>query len=717
MIEDDGEISGFYSDAEGSVDDGNSILNPCIAHGIEVQGKAHNDLVKKSIMPNGLENYNVLHDAGEDNEADQYTEEEDPCCYNTPSFTPEKVATLSPSPCLLHTLSENKERTEGPSQEPACLLSSETSCPDSEVKNKMVLQGTSLVHNKARKLRRKHHLKTHDKPIMRGVPAIEQSRELPVCLLYPGFFSLSEEMASVEVKFSVESKDWLLHNKETIPKSSTFMKGKPMQLTKEDTSQSDVLGERKACIDMDVDKSRSEDMCKHDILAGYVSKEDGVLDNHHAQKQELDVYSMSDANRKGLGMDPKNPFSNKIEAEQIEIREANMSEQPTHFLVWLATLIIHALGYLLKFMLRLPIRLISVCYHSYLFALNVFDYILQAKVKATETDTKVYNDTANLDLGITERVSTMQPTIATGAKRLACGCLTATYAVMILSFLFISAFIFSFFVVKGFVYEPVQMNRDLYFDYTKRLPVASIDFSSSKMYPEADSMLKRMLLPARRFRATVLLILPESDFNKKLGIFQVTAELLSVTGQVLVSTTQPCMLRFRSTMLQHIKSVLMAIPLLTGLYSETQTLSVTLEWQEKRAFSSASVRVVLAPRAGRPLLTGLPELYGAEIHVNSEISWWLSIIGGWRWTLSVWIGLIVFVGEVVFILCLCRQFLLPDLGILLSTVSTSVRQRDFHKVKAACLGQKLISKAALEVMSTSSEHSDLVSEDVGFVKS
>ncbi|KAI5076011.1 hypothetical protein GOP47_0008076 [Adiantum capillus-veneris] len=105
----------------------------------------------------------------------------------------------------------------------------------------------------------------------------------------------------------------------------------------------------------------------------------------------------------------------------------------------------------------------------------------------------------------------------------------------------------------------------------------------------------------------------------------VTAEVISGKGQVLLSKTQPCMLQFRSTALQHVKAVFMAIPLLAGSYLETQTLAVSsLKWQEQNTFSSTALRVVLAPRAGRPLLTGLPELYEAGVRLESDLPWWLS---------------------------------------------------------------------------------------------
>eukprot|EP00250_Pteridium_aquilinum_P011084 c19828_g1_i1 orf=127-2145(+) len=472
-------------------------------------------------------------------------------------------------------------------------------------------------------------------------------------------------------------------------------KAKPLQLAnRELVSKSDVTRVQRTWRDIDVGSDTPFNLPKSDVSAVF----DVVGDN-----QEQHVRGTSDARRRGFGTD-----CDGIKAEEMDEEKGGLNRERMPFLAWFAGVSIHALQFQFKFMFGLLFSLVYAWYHSFRFALNPINYMLQAKVKATEAHGKDY---VTLGPKIKKRVfSSVQPTFATGARRLAFGCLTALYTTIMLTFLFVASLALSFCVVKGFVHEPVQLYEYLYLDYTKPLPVASVDFASSKMYLDTGSMIKRIVCRTIKFQATVFLTVPESEFNKELGIFQVTAELLSATGQVLLSRTQPCMLRFKSTALQHAKSFLMAIPLLTGFYSETQTLAVSsLEWQEQRSFSFAAVRVMLAPRAGRPLHMGLPELYEAGLSVKSELPWWVSFIGHWRWTLSVWLGLALFVGIVVLVMCLCNQFLLPDLGRVFPVVADGLVQRNFNKVKAACLKhEKVITERALEAMPPGGEQTEFV---------
>ena len=145
--------------------------------------------------------------------------------------------------------------------------------------------------------------------------------------------------------------------------------------------------------------------------------------------------------------------------------------------------------------------------------------------------------------------------------------------------------------------------------------------------------------------------------------------------------SQPCMLHFRSTLLQYTRSILMSIPVLTGICSETQTLALSiLEWQEERHFQSEGIKLLLAPRAGFTLGRGLPEMYKAEIYVKSEIPWWFSFMG-WRWTFCVWIALIIFLGEVVLILGLFRCLLLPDFASFYTSCIKTINGKQKSSVK------------------------------------
>ena len=62
----------------------------------------------------------------------------------------------------------------------------------------------------------------------------------------------------------------------------------------------------------------------------------------------------------------------------------------------------------------------------------------------------------------------------------------------------------------GFLVEkPLHLDMNLSFDYTRSCPVAEVAFP------------QRLVPPGRNLKSAVSLILPESDYNRKLGIFQV----------------------------------------------------------------------------------------------------------------------------------------------------------------------------------------------------
>ncbi|KAH7414670.1 hypothetical protein KP509_14G005100 [Ceratopteris richardii] len=361
-----------------------------------------------------------------------------------------------------------------------------------------------------------------------------------------------------------------------------------------------------------------------------------------------------------------------------------------HVLPWLVQLPMRALRYQWNFFFQMPLTLLLAWYHCFLLVTHPVSYLKQAKAKFTEACVNKESNIQNHG----DQDSILSPTIATGVKKVTLGSIVVLYTISLLTCLFAASLILSSCIVNGFVYDPVQFYEYLFFDYTQPFPTASIDITDSVMYPNMGALLKRLPRPTTRFHATVYLTVPESGFNKELGIFQVTAEVISVTGQVLLNKTQPCMLQFRSTILQHIKALVMAVPLLTGSYLEKQTLVVSsLNWQGHGSLPLGTLRVVLAPRAGNPLLTGLPELYEAGIRVESQISWWACIIGNWRWTISVWLGMALFIGAIVIGMGLCNQFLVPDLRAVFSILRRclSTRQWVDYRMKNTYSKHKFLS--------------------------
>ncbi|KAH7841704.1 hypothetical protein Vadar_033233 [Vaccinium darrowii] len=170
------------------------------------------------------------------------------------------------------------------------------------------------------------------------------------------------------------------------------------------------------------------------------------------------------------------------------------------------------------------------------------------------------------------------------ALRLGWGFLWASYVCVVLISLLVLAFIVSGFIMRHLVEEPIQRKETLTFDYTKNSPVAYVQVIScpgetrgvsNREKIEFENLgAPRVIPPKHKLQATVSLTLPESDYNKNLGIFQVRVDFLSASGKALASSRQPCMLRFKSEPLRLLLTFLKVVPLITGYSSEAQTLTL-----------------------------------------------------------------------------------------------------------------------------------------------
>jgi hypothetical protein len=104
------------------------------------------------------------------------------------------------------------------------------------------------------------------------------------------------------------------------------------------------------------------------------------------------------------------------------------------------------------------------------------------------------------------------------AQRIVWGSLWAAYVCVVLCALLIMAFVGGGLLVGRIVEEPVQVTETLNFDYTKPSPMAFVP-------------VPRLVPPNHRMQLEVSLTLPESDYNRRLGVFQV------YVLQVLVKAT------------------------------------------------------------------------------------------------------------------------------------------------------------------------------------
>lgn len=225
--------------------------------------------------------------------------------------------------------------------------------------------------------------------------------------------------------------------------------------------------------------------------------------------------------------------------------------------------------------------------------------------------------------------------------RLVWGSLWAVYVCVVLCSLLVMAFLGGGLLVGKMVEEPVQMTENLNFDYTKPSPMAFVP-------------VWRFVPPNQRMELEVSLTLPESDYNRRLGVFQVRAELLSADGKVVSASSQPCMLKFKSVHMHFIETFFQSLSLLSGYSSESQVITLKMRGIKEAFEPITGVRIILKQRAEFSPGAGIPEIYAASLKLEAELPLLKRILWNWRWTLFVWSSMGFFVFGLLLTLICCR---------------------------------------------------------------
>ncbi|KAK2438319.1 putative adipose-regulatory protein (Seipin) [Trifolium repens] len=223
----------------------------------------------------------------------------------------------------------------------------------------------------------------------------------------------------------------------------------------------------------------------------------------------------------------------------------------------------------------------------------------------------------------------------------------------------------------GLVEKPFQMNQVLNFDYTKQSPVAFVPIiscpgvggeyrSDENGGIDVDRLANKRVIPSKqKVHLTVSLLVPESGYNTKLGVFQIRVDYLSSNGKTIASSRQPCMLRFRSEPIRLITTFLKIVPLLTGYTSETQTLDAKMGDFVEGDVPTSCLKVTLEQRAEYLPGAGIPQIYDSSIFVESELPLIKRILWYWKLSLFIWIAMMAFVMELLFVLLCCWPMIIP----------------------------------------------------------
>ncbi|XP_009620437.1 seipin-1 [Nicotiana tomentosiformis] len=283
-------------------------------------------------------------------------------------------------------------------------------------------------------------------------------------------------------------------------------------------------------------------------------------------------------------------------------------------------------------------------------------------------------------------------------KKFGVGILGAAYVGMVLTTLLILSGVLGFGLVRMWAEEPVVLREQLYFDYADIHPKAVFSFAEYGVenYNHNFMMMKQKknfgVPVGHTMYVSLFLLMPESDFNRDIGVFQLVSEALSAEGIIMARSSHPCMLRFRSLPIRLMREFIMSVPLVLGLTAETQRMIIPMLKHKEGTPRTEAIRITMIPRAGT---LALPQLYQSEIILKSHPPWYKDLAYKWKWTFSVWTSMYMFITLLIILLNWCRPLVFP-------VIATSFRTH---------VDENLIVEASEEPQEKAREESD-VSESV-----
>ena len=143
------------------------------------------------------------------------------------------------------------------------------------------------------------------------------------------------------------------------------------------------------------------------------------------------------------------------------------------------------------------------------------------------------------------------------------------------------------------------------------------------------------------------------------AFLQVRVEFLSALGKVTASSSQPCIMRYKSQPIRVVETIIKSAPVIAGFVSESQILNIKMDEFTEGLEPTAFLKVMLEHRAEYKAGAGIPEIYAASLSLESELPRLKRLIWLWKRTIFVWISFILFLTELMFALVFCRPIIIP----------------------------------------------------------
>ena len=132
-----------------------------------------------------------------------------------------------------------------------------------------------------------------------------------------------------------------------------------------------------------------------------------------------------------------------------------------------------------------------------------------------------------------------------------------------------------------------------------------------------------ILSQGQRYFVDVVLTLPESEVNKKLGVFMLTVDLRSRDGILLARSKQSSLFPYESRLVGLARKLIMLLPLVSGIIEETKTISLLCfdnYMDTDNLMTYAEVGLEVPHLASYPVTTQAIQVSSAEFHYGKMMS-------------------------------------------------------------------------------------------------
>ncbi|KAF6167394.1 hypothetical protein GIB67_020700 [Kingdonia uniflora] len=214
------------------------------------------------------------------------------------------------------------------------------------------------------------------------------------------------------------------------------------------------------------------------------------------------------------------------DSRPVEVVEVEDSLVSSGFLVFVAGLVIKVVTFQISLVVSSFAVPVWLVYCSFMFITDPIQSLMRAKCRIVEKLIEVWGS-------FCESVAPFlseQKSIGKLVVKFGWGFLWAVYVCFVLFGFLVTGFVLGGVVMRYIVEEPIQMSEMLNFDYTNTSPVALVPIMScpnelcglncKEMVDSGKNVRSRVFLVNHKVQLTVSLTLPESEYNRKLGVFQ-----------------------------------------------------------------------------------------------------------------------------------------------------------------------------------------------------